>query len=360
MIRYIIPIISISVLLNLHKETCAQNTVPDDIMEKIYQEIKTPYKYGLVLAPDDTTQMVDCPSIFRHNDKWYMIYIVFEGTGYETYLAQSSDLLHWVKLKRILSFSEGTWDSHQKAGYIALQDYSWGGSYELQQYNGKYWLTYLGGAEKGYESGKLAVGLAYTSDLEFSEVKRLQYPVLSSNDVDVRWYDNETIFKSTLIWVKENSTGFPFIMFYNARGSCVTKNHPQAERIAMAVSNDLINWKRYGDQPIIDHGSGISGDPFITKIGDIWVMFYFGAFWKPGAFNRFACSYNLVDWTIWKGDDLISPSEVFDSKYAHKSFVIKYDNVVYHYYCAVDRNGNRGIALATSVNKGKSSITFKK
>jgi hypothetical protein len=54
-------------------------------------------------------------------------------------------------------------------------------------------------------------------------------------------------------------------------------------------------------------------------------MFYFGAYWQPGAFERFACSYNLVDWTEWNGDDLVAPSEEYDNVYAHKPWVIKWN-----------------------------------
>jgi len=34
--------------------------------------------------------------------------------------------------------------------------------------------------------------------------------------------------------------------------------------------------------------------------------------------------------------------------------------MVYHFYCAVDKNGNRGIALATSKDMGKSKLHFVK
>jgi hypothetical protein len=87
-------------------------------------------------------------------------------------------------------------------------------------------------------------------------------------------------------------------------------------------------------------------------------MFYFGAFWKPKAFDRFACSYDLVNWTDWTGEDLISPSEPYDSQYAHKPFVIKDKGVVYHFYCAVDGQNRRGIAVATSKDIGKSTLRF--
>jgi predicted GH43/DUF377 family glycosyl hydrolase len=109
----------------------------------------------------------------------------------------------------------------------------------------------------------------------------------------------------------------------------------------------MTDWIRYGLEPLIDNGSGISGDPQITRIGEVYVMFYFGAFYKPKAFDTFACSYDLVNWNKWEGPDLIYPSEPWDSTYAHKPWVIKHDDIVYHYYCAVGDQG-RVIALATS------------
>jgi len=55
-------------------------------------------------------------------------------------------------------------------------------------------------------------------------------------------------------------------------------------------------WRRYGPDAVVANGeaksSGISGDPQMARMGDLWVMFYFGAFWKPGAFDTFACSVN--------------------------------------------------------------------
>ena len=94
----------------------------------------------------------------------------------------------------------------------------------------------------------------------------------------------------------------------------------------------------------------MSGDPQIVRINGLWVMFYFGAFWKPGAFDTFAASRDLVHWTKWDGADLISPSEPWDAQFAHKPWLLRYRGVVYHFYCAVDKAGNRQIALATSID----------
>lgn len=339
--------------------------VPQATMDSIYREVRTPYKYGLVMAPENDSIKIDCPSIFRHKDRWMMTYLVFDGRGYETWLAESRDLLRWTKLGKLLPFSDSPeWDAWQKAGYIALQDYTWGGSYALQSFAGKYWMSYIGGAEKGYEAGDLGIGIAYTkrSPARAHTWQRLAAPVFTAKDADVRWWENRKLFKSSVIWDKDKTTGHPFVMYYNANGD-TAMNNPKTrwfERIGMAVSDDMVHWQRFGEEPVVHHPAGITGDAVIQKMGKVWVMFYFGAFWekKKSAFNRFAASYDLVNWTDWQGEDLISPSEPYDEKFAHKSFVVKHNGVVYHFYCAVNNKDQRGIAVATSVDKGKSGLQF--
>lgn len=327
------------------------NEVSAKVMEAIYAEIKTPFKYGVVFKHPDSTKMMDSPTIFRHNNSWLMSYIVYDGQGYETWLAKSENLLDWESLGRLLSFTENTWDANQKAGYMALVDIVWAGSYEVRKHDGKYWMSYLGGASKGYEKGVLGVGMANSVSLEIAdEWNRLPDPVLLPDDKDARWFEKEKIYKSSIIFDEKKHTGYSYVMYYNAKG----KRSDQAdfESIGMAASNDLINWKRIGDDPVITRREGICGDAQIAKIGEVYVMFYFGAFWKPGAFERFACSYDLINWTDWQGEDLIAPSEDFDEQYAHKPWVIKWNDVVYHFYNAVGSEG-RVIALATSVELKK-------
>jgi predicted GH43/DUF377 family glycosyl hydrolase len=340
--------------------------ISSETMQKVYEEIKTPFKYGLVMAPADVSKKIDCPTVFRKNSKWYMSYIMFDGRGYETWLATSKDLLHWTTKGKLMSFSDtADWDNNQKAGYPGLQDPAWGGSYEIEKFNGKYWMSYFGGSTRGYEAGDLSIGIAFSKKniSKAHEWNRLSQPVLTSKDPDGRWWENKKLFKSTMLWDRQQRTGYPFVMYYNANGDS-SGNKPKwrwFERIGMAVSNDMIHWKRFGADPVMHHPVGITGDAVIQKMDSLWIMFYFGAFWegKQGAFNRFACSYDLVNWTDWTGADLVNSSEDYDSKYAHKSSVIKYKGVVYHFYCAVDKNDNRGIAVATSIDKGKSSVNFK-
>nr|WP_207494593.1 glycosylase [Aridibaculum aurantiacum] len=344
----------------------AQKQVPQNVMQQVYEEIKTPHKYGMVLVPEDDSKKLDCPSVFRKDGKWYMTYITFDGRGYETYLAKSDDLLNWTKLGKLMSFDNDTtkWDASQRAGYIALQDHKWGGSYKWQKYDRKHWMSYFGGNASGYEAGLLSLGMAYTKKdpTKPHEWNRLPAPILTSNDKDVRWWENKKQFKSTIIRDKNKTTGYPFVMYYNANGDTAANNLKTRwyERIGMAVSNDMVNWKRFNAEPVVHHKMGITGDPYIQKINDVWVMFYFGAFWegRKDAFNRFACSYDLVNWTDWNGADLINSTEEYDSKFAHKSYVVKHNGVVYHFYNAVNKKDQRGIAVATSKDLGKSELQF--
>jgi beta-galactosidase len=360
--KFLIAFLSVSLSFLSAYAQSEKNKVSDEVMQKIYNEIKTPYKYGLVMVPSDESRKMDCPTVFRKGDKWFMTYIIYDGRGYETWLAQSNDLLHWQNKGRIMSFSDTSdWDSNQKAGYNSLQDYEWGGSYQLNKYNGKYWMSYFGGNARGYEAGQLSIGMAYTGKNPslVHEWSRLKAPVLSPADKDVRWWENRTMYKSSVIWDKSKTTGYPFVMYYNANGDSINPKKG-AERIGMAVSDDMVHWKRFMRNPVLNHHKGITGDAYIQKIGNVWVMFYFGAFWgnTQGAFNRFACSYDLVNWTDWTGEDLIKPSEPYDETFAHKSFVVKYNGVVYHFYCAVNKADYRSIAVATSVDMGKSTLQF--
>ena len=44
------------------------NAIPPDRMQAIYDEVKTPFKYGVVLEPP-AGKKVDCPNVFRLGDE---------------------------------------------------------------------------------------------------------------------------------------------------------------------------------------------------------------------------------------------------------------------------------------------------
>lgn len=338
----------VSVLCVASVAAYAAEPIDAATMQRVFDEVKTPFKYGVVLRGDSTNQMLDCPNIFRHDGKWFMMYVaITDKVGYETYLAESDDLLDWRKRGKILPFTQKGWDAWQADGGLSLVNHEWGGDMSLGTYRGRYWLSYIGGARQGYEPDPLSIGMAWTRDptkpVEWTRVK--VNPVLTPCDADVREFETLTLYKSSIIRDPKRTLGAPFVMFYNA------KNKNGYERIGLATSKDMVNWRRYGPNHVLANGedkrNGMSADPQVVRMDDLWVMFYFGAGWKPKAFDTFAVSRDLVNWTKWDGPHLVEPGEPWDETYAHKPWVLKHGGVVYHYYCAVGKEG-RVIALATS------------
>lgn len=360
--------------------TAFAQKISKNVMQKIYDEVKTPYKYGMVVAPKDNYHQIDCPMVYREGGKWYMTYVVYngkdgtDGRGYETWLATSDDLLQWKTLGRLLCYADKGWDMNQRAGYPALIDWTWNGSYEMEKYKGRHWMSYFGGEGTGYEAIRkpLNMGMAFTKGdiTQAHPWETSPSPVLSINDKSAQWWEKLTHYKSTVYWDKNKTLGKPFVMFYNA-GGINPANQLKAERIGIALSSNMTSWrrlplrtaKRKTGNPVFFHEAPgiITGDAQIVKFPHYYVMFYFSAYnpeRKYNAYNTFAVSRDLVNWQDWDGADLVYPSKPYDDMFAHKSYVLKHQGVVYHFYCAVNHAGQRGIAVATSVPMGRSQVSF--
>lgn len=360
--------------------TAFAQKISKNVMQKIYDEVKTPYKYGMVVAPKDNYHQIDCPMVYREGGKWFMTYVVYngkdgtDGRGYETWLATSDDLLQWKTLGRLLCYADKGWDMNQRAGYPALIDWTWNGSYEMAKYKGRHWMSYFGGEGTGYEAihKPLNMGMASTKGdiTQAHPWETSPSPVLSINDKSAQWWEKLTHYKSTVYWDKNKTLGKPFVMFYNA-GGINPANQLKAERIGIALSSNMTSWrrlplrtaKRKTGNPVFFHEAPgiITGDAQIVKFPHYYVMFYFSAYnpeRKYNAYNTFAVSRDLVNWQDWEGADLVYPSKPYDDMFAHKSYVLKHQGVVYHFYCAVNHAGQRGIAVATSVPMGRSQVSF--
>ena len=360
--------------------TAFAQKISKNVMQKIYDEVKTPYKYGMVVAPEDNYHQIDCPMVYREGNRWFMTYVVYngkdgtDGRGYETWLATSDDLLQWKTLGRLLCYADKGWDMNQRAGYPALIDWTWNGSYEMAKYKGRHWMSYFGGEGTGYEAIRkpLNMGMASTKGdiTQAHPWETSPSPVLSINDKSAQWWEKLTHYKSTVYWDKNKTLGKPFVMFYNA-GGINPANQLKAERIGIALSSNMTSWrrlplrtaKRKTGNPVFFHEAPgiITGDAQIVKLPHYYVMFYFSAYnpeRKYNAYNTFAVSRDLVNWQDWDGADLVYPSKPYDDMFAHKSYVLKHQGVVYHFYCAVNHAGQRGIAVATSVPMGRSQVSF--
>ncbi len=72
------------------------------------QGLATPHKLGAMVLSASGREgeydrvSVDCPFVFRRGDLFYMTFVAFDGTGYQTGLASSHDLVHWEKRGCIL------------------------------------------------------------------------------------------------------------------------------------------------------------------------------------------------------------------------------------------------------------------
>lgn len=264
-----------------------------DEMQRIYEEVRTPYKYGLVVAPSDNYHKIDCPTVFREGNRWYMTYVVYngkdglDGRGYETWLASSDNLLEWTTIGRILSFRNDTtlWDGNQRGGFPALIDWTWNGTYQMQKYKGKHWMTYIGGHGTGYEAVRepLHIGLAWTKN-DITQAHEWEsnadHPLLSCQDSSAQWWEKLTEYKSSIYSDTKKTLGKRFVMFYNAGGV-----HPEtklkAERIGIALSDDMLHWSRYQGNPVFSHEapgiitgrcSDCQDEPFRTPVRDVLLL----------------------------------------------------------------------------------------
>ncbi|KWX82304.1 hypothetical protein AXF24_12365 [Streptococcus pneumoniae] len=111
------------------------------------------------------------------------------------------------------------------------------------------------------------------------EWQSLSRPIISSDDKTAQWWEQLTEYKSIVYWDKAETLGAPFVMYYNAGG-----RHPETnlkgERVGIALSKDMKNWKLYAANPVFAHEAEgiITGDAHIQRMGDLYVMFYFSAF----------------------------------------------------------------------------------
>ena len=338
----------------IHFPKDAFRPVDESTMRRVYEKIRTPHKYGVVLSFPG--ELCDCPAVFRYDGRWYMAFIRISkdtaSSGYDSHLAVSDDLIHWEYLYKTLGRDNlNNWDSRQIALYAAYIENDLDGEYRIQKVNGKYYFSCMGGNLDGYETDPLMMGQVRADDPRIPQTyEKLPLPRLTPMDKDARKGETLTIYKSNLFIDESRTTGYRYVNAYNAKAS------DHKESIFLAVSENGEDWMRLGDRPVIwddteDKRIQINGDAQIFKWGDIYVMLYF-VLENGVTYDTFACSYDLVNWTKWTGERLIESSEPYDEVYAHKPCLIIKDGIVYHFYCAVSGAGERTIALATSKKIG--------
>ncbi|MDI9418625.1 MAG: family 43 glycosylhydrolase [Firmicutes bacterium] len=309
----------------------------DNSLNDAAKKYFTPYKLGRPVltgsgrAGDFDALAVDCPFVFYHNSRFYMLYVGFDGFGYQTGLAVSGDLVNWERKGPILRREEHVgWDRVGAAGTWILKNTN--SIWELpalQKVGGRYWMVYHSYPEAGYEAGPAQIGLAWSEDPELMQWHRLPEPVFSWKD-GADW-ENGGLYKACLLWENDR-----YYLFYNAKNA---KPRGWVEQIGVAVSTDLNNWQRYEGNPIVRVSEGrwdsqFCADPYVVKDKGRWLMFYYG-FNRKHAQDGLAFSRNLYDWTKLPEPILANGKEgEIDHSFAHKPSILYHNGTLYHFYCA--------------------------
>jgi len=312
----------------------------------------TPYKYGkLVLAasPDANAfdgRSVDCPFVFHSDGLFYMTYVGWDGTGYQTGLASSSDLVQWRKLGSILRRDPNSpVTRYNVAMNWILRENPLHSPGRLRKVRGRFLGVYHAYPNAGYESGAAVIGLCWSDDLRQWEVEP---PILNPSD-GAEW-ERGGLYKPCL--VEHAGT---YYLFYNAKDG---RERGWREQTGVASSTDLKNWKRHEGNPIVRNGGAgspdeiFASDPCVLIDGSRWVMFYYGLDGKGKARDLLATGPSPFRFA--QGNEILvdtgAPGSV-DETYAHKPGVVWHGGALYHYYCAVAGRypkETRGISVARS------------
>jgi predicted GH43/DUF377 family glycosyl hydrolase len=336
---------------------------------------RTPYKYPQLLlkASDDKTafdsRSLDDPIVFRANGSFYMLYIGFDGTGYQTGLASSDDLLHWKRVALVGPRDPASpYTKYNLALSSILRDKNLHGSGEALKVNGKYLGAWNAYPSAGYEEGAAVIGLATSGDLLHWT---LTDPILKPGDTGATDWERGGLYRPDLLL-----DAGTYYLYYNAKDKTTGAWQEQS---GVALSHDLKTWTRSPLNPLLRNGprgtdtfsasdprrnqtpavadardSHFASNPYVVKNGHDFAMFYYGLEYKrpSRACELLAVGRDPLHFQKAPGVliDTGAPGSI-DETYAHKPSVIYHDGALYHFYCAVSGkypNETRGIAVARS------------
>jgi predicted GH43/DUF377 family glycosyl hydrolase len=295
----------------------------------------------------------DVPTVFQipGDDKWHLSFVAFDGVGYQSYVADSTNLVDWGNYRLAMGYGPSNEFDYggRVIGAYLYESYDLKAPRVLKKRDGKFWTLY--GAyprQGGYELRPGSEGIAVSDDgLRWRRAK--EEPALSIHDPDCADWEQSCIYQP---WLLEHNGRF-FDFYNGAKRS--------REQTGIAFSTDLLSWMRYPANPVIRNrpdgfDSGFCSDPKVYRDGDHWTMIYFGV-GKGGAHIMIAFSRDLMHWTadpepLYKAGG--NPSGL-DKRYAHKVSLVynPKDDTFYMFYDAVPgKKGviteGRGIGLITS------------
>jgi predicted GH43/DUF377 family glycosyl hydrolase len=339
---------------------------------------RTPYKYPkLILSAtgrkgDFDQRSIDDPIVFHANGAFQMLYIGWDGIGYQTGLAASIDLIHWTRTALVAPRDPASrYTKYNLALSSILRDKQLQSHGEAIKVDGKYLGAWNAYPSAGYEEGAAVIGLATSEDLLHWQ---LTDPILTPQD-GASW-EHGGLYRPDLML--DHGT---YYLYYNAKTGILPPGEGGGwrEQAGVATSTDLKSWTRYKKNPILPNGprgsatyavtnpisstqpstpdardSRFASNPFVVQNGPDYAMFYYGfRYQRPGR----ACEMLAIGATPYSFTkvpevliDTGAPGTI-DETFAHKPSVITHEGVLYHFYCAVSGqypNEVRGIAVARS------------
>jgi hypothetical protein len=339
---------------------------------------RTPYKYPkLVLSAtkrkgDFDERSIDDPIIFYANGAFQMLYIGWDGIGYQTGLATSKDLVNWTRTALVAPRDPASkYTKYNIALSSIVRDKQLHSRGDAIKVNGKYLGAWNAYPSAGYEEGAAVIGLAHSDDLLHWQ---LTDPILTPEQ-GAPW-EHGGLYRPDLMLDRGT-----YYLYYNAKTDTLPKSEGGGwhEQTGVATSTDLKTWVRFKDNPILRNGargsatypasnpisatspatpdardSRFASNPYVVKNGRDFAMFYFGfRYQQPGN----ACELLALGsdpFTFVKVPEVLidvgAPGSI-DETYAHKPSVIMHEGILYHFYCAVSGkwpNETRGIAVARS------------
>jgi predicted GH43/DUF377 family glycosyl hydrolase len=303
-----------------------------------------------VIGPIDLLG-TDVPTVYQipGSDRYFMSFIGFDGRGYQSFVAESEDLVNWGNYRLAMGYGpEGTFDHGGCViGAFLYESYDIKAPRLLKKRDGRFWTLYGSYPRQGgYELRPGYEGVAVSDDgLTWRRAK--DQPILSVHDPDCGEWEKDCIYQP---WLVEHQGRY--YNFYNAAAGNI-------EQSGIAFSSDLLNWTRHPGNPVVSVRPGgydekFSADPKVFRDGDHWTMFYFGV-GRGGAHIMVAFSRDLIHWTadpepLYKAGG--NPSGL-DKQFAHKISLVHNpkNETFYLFYNAVPGKGpvgGRGIGLITS------------
>ena len=311
----------------------------------------TTYKYGKLVLSAATEpgafdcKTVDCPFVFRHGGRFYMTYVGWDGTGYQTGLASSVNLVDWHKEGCILKRDPASpITRYNIAMNWIVRENQLQAAGELRKVHGRFLGAFHAYPNAGLEQGPAVIGLCWSRDLLHWELGDVCLKPEDGAD-----WEKGGLYKPCLLEYEGT-----YYLFYNAK----TAGRSWREQTGVATSKDLKSWTRYAGNPILPVGGPgswderFASDPCVLLNGTEWALFYYGLDLTGKARDFLAVGRDPFHFA--KVNEIlidVGPHGAVDSTYAHKPSVIYHQGALYHFYCAVSGkypDQTRGISVARS------------